>query len=104
MNTEKGEETVKNKVIVATAAFMTALIAISMLSVSVSAMYLPSMPPGTGIFGTAIAASPTFADGYHWDDPATPEDERERFRHTTLCLVQCLDTLLVTLLIGIGYG
>jgi len=36
-----------------------------------STMYLPPMPPGSGVFGKVISASPTFSSGYHWDDDTT---------------------------------
>ncbi len=49
-----------------------------------SAMYLPAMPPSSGNFGTAVSASASFQDGYHWDDLSTPEDEREIPTHYTM--------------------
>lgn len=58
-----------------------AVVAAIVLPASGRAEYLPAMPPGTGMFGTAIAASVTFQDGYHWDDPATPIDERDIPEH-----------------------
>jgi len=61
--------------------FMTRVLAISvLLLISIplaAATYLPTMPAGTGNFGTAIQASATFNDGYHWDDPSTPADDRD---------------------------
>ena len=60
--------------------FMVCVLVISALLITLplaAAMYLPAMPPGTGNFGTAIQASLSFNDGYHWDDLSTPADDRE---------------------------
>ena len=47
--------------------------------------YLPAMPPATGIFGNVISASPSFQDGYHWDDAQTPTmDERDVPEHYSM--------------------
>ena len=48
------------------------------LITATGAIALPTMPPLTNeTFGTAISASPTFQDGYHWDDPGTLIDDRD---------------------------
>jgi len=52
-----------------------------MLATAASAEYLPTMPPGSGVFGTAISASASFNDGYHWDNAGTPQDERDIPEH-----------------------
>jgi hypothetical protein len=60
------------------------LLSTVLLPALASADYLPTMPPATGVFGTAISASSSFDDGYHWDDTATPTiDERDIPEHYT---------------------
>lgn len=62
------------------------MVALAMvLAMPVFANYLPTMPPASGIFGKVCTASPSFNDGYHWDDPATPTiDERDIPEHYTM--------------------
>ncbi|MHC4797942.1 MAG: hypothetical protein ACYTF1_14985 [Planctomycetota bacterium] len=60
---------------------LTSLGLVAMLATAASAEYLPTMPPGSGIFGTVISASASFNDGYHWDNPGTPQDERDIVGH-----------------------
>ena len=63
-------------------ALVVALLATLVLGGRATADYLPSMPPGTGNFGKAIALHTTDThgypnSGYHWDDPTTLGDDRD---------------------------
>jgi len=61
------------------------LLVVAVLAVPAGATYTPTMPPLAGeTFGTAIWGSPTFQDGYHWDDPGTGIDDRDIPEHYTM--------------------